>query len=183
MIATLKRLRFVLAMAAVLALVAVISPRSARAALGGSLQGTRDMLALLPPVFLLTGLLDVWVPREVIVKHVGAEAGLRGLLLPLALGSIAAGPLYAAFPLATMLLGKGARPANVFFFLGVWSSAKLPIVMFETAVMGGVFTALHVGVSLTLYYLFALLMERLLCPNGADCTARLAPGQEQVGVG
>lgn len=174
MIARLRAYRFALAMLAALALTAALSPRSASAALGHTGASSRDMLALLPPVFLLIGLLEAWVPREVIVRHVGVEAGARGLLVPLLLGTLAAGPLYAAFPLAALLLGKGARPANVFFFLGVWSSAKLPNAMFEAAVMGPTFTALHIGVSLVAFYAFALLMERLLCPRGPEGCAQAA---------
>lgn len=162
MIRLLKTWRWALAVGAAVALTAAASPAAGAAALRNTAATTRDMLSLLPPVLVIIGLVEVWVPREVIVRHVGPESGVRGVLIPLVLGSVAAGPLYAAFPLAALLLAKGARPANVFFFLGVWSSSKLPILMFEAGVMGTAFTALHVGVSLSAAYLFALLMERLL---------------------
>lgn len=175
MMRALKQYRFALGMAAVVAVVAAISPGTGAAALRSSAASTRDMLALLPPVLVIIGLIEAWVPREVIVRHVGPGAGIRGVLFPLLLGSVAAGPLYAAFPLAAVLLAKGARPANVFFFLGVWSSSKLPILMFEAGVMGSTFTALHVGVSLVAYYLFAVLMERLLQGRlGPDATVEIA---------
>ncbi|ACG71608.1 conserved hypothetical protein [Anaeromyxobacter sp. K] len=167
----LKAWRVPLAVAAAVALTAMASPSAGAAALRNAAGSTREMLGLLPPVLLLIGLLEVWVPREVIVRNVGAGAGLRGVLIPLALGSVAAGPLYAAFPLAAVLLAKGARPANVFFFLGVWSGAKLPILMFEAGVMGAPFTALHVGIGLLGAYAFALVIERLLCPDGPGACA------------
>ncbi len=39
------------------------------------------MLGVIPPIFILLGLLDTWVPREKVVNHLGAGSGLRGLSL------------------------------------------------------------------------------------------------------
>ncbi|MDD2295670.1 MAG: permease, partial [Eubacteriales bacterium] len=73
-----------------------------------------EMLSILPPIFLLLGLMDVWIPRETMMKYMGRDAGLRGGLLAFAMGSAAAGPLYAAFPVSGMLLKKGVTLSNVF---------------------------------------------------------------------
>lgn len=172
MIARLKPYRFLLAMLGALGLSAALSPSVAVTSLRQARASTLDMLALLPPVLILIGLLEVWVPRETVARHLGSGAGARGLVVPLVMGSVAAGPLYAAFPVAAMLLAKGARPANVFFFLGVWSGAKLPIVMFESAVMGPAFTTLHVAVSVLGSLGFAYLMELLLGPRGLEGLAQ-----------
>ena len=34
-----------------------------------------EMLSFLPPVFIILGLLDVWVPREVVISHLGRGSG------------------------------------------------------------------------------------------------------------
>ena len=96
-----------------------------------SVSNTIEMLSLLPPVFILVGLLDVWVPKETIIQYMGENSGWKGILMALFLGSAAAGPLYVAFPVTALLLRKRARLAYVLFFLGVWSTTKLPIVLYE----------------------------------------------------
>ena len=94
-----------------------------------SVSNTLEMLSLLPPVFILVGLLDIWVPKETIIRYMGENSGWKGILMALFLGSAAAGPLYVAFPVTALLLRKKARLAYVLFFLGVWSTTKLPIVL------------------------------------------------------
>ena len=107
-----------------------------------------DMLKVLPPIFLLIGLFDVWVPRETLMPLMGEKSGLKGALLAFALGSFTAGPLYAAFPVAAILMKKGARYANVLIFIGAWSSTKLPLMLFESTSLGGTFTLVRLVVNL-----------------------------------
>lgn len=99
-----------------------------------------EMAMILPPIFVLLGLLDVWVKRETMVKMMGKGSGLKGILLAFLLGSAAAGPLYAAFPVALMLLRKGSSFKNVQIMIGAWSTTKIPMLMFEAASMGLTFT-------------------------------------------
>ena len=130
-------------------------------AVGITAANIKTMFTLLPPILILVGLLDVWVPKETLVKYMGTESGVIGVIIALVLGSAAAGPLYAAFPIAALLLKKGARLAYVIFFLGVWSSTKLPIVLFEVASLGLKFTLVHIGVSLPLYLATAYFIEKI----------------------
>jgi len=125
-----------------------------------SISNLSEMLLLVPPIFIVMGLLDVWVPKEILIKYMGHGSGATGLLIALLLGTAAAGPLYVAFPLGVLLLKKGARLSNVIFFLGVWSSTKLPIILFEIASLGMKFTLIHIGVSLPLYLLIAYIIEK-----------------------
>ena len=90
-----------------------------------------EMIQVLPPVFILLGLLDVWVKRETMVKMMGKDSGIMGILLAFLLGSAAAGPLYAAFPVALTLLRKGSSFRNVLILIGAWSTTKLPLLLFE----------------------------------------------------
>jgi hypothetical protein len=83
------------------------------------------MLSVLPPIFILLGLLDVWVDRATMMKFTGKGSGLKGVLIAFLLGSAAAGPLYAAFPVAGVMLKKGSSLFNVFIFIGAWSTTKI----------------------------------------------------------
>lgn len=123
------------------------------------------MLGVIPPIFILIGLLDVWVPRETMIKYMGDDSGLKGLFFAFILGSLAAGPLYAAFPVAAILLKKGARFAYVIFFLGTWTSAKLPLILFEMTSLGVNFTLIHVGSMMFMYLFGAFLLEKMLQPH------------------
>lgn len=40
-----------------------------------------EMLSILPPIFILLGLLDVWVKRETMIKYMGDNSGLVGILI------------------------------------------------------------------------------------------------------
>ncbi len=126
-----------------------------------SLENLGQMLSFLPAIFILVGLLDVWIPKETMIKYMGDNSGIKGILIAFFLGSAAAGPLYAAFPVAALLLKKGARLAYVLIFLGAWSSTKLPLILFEIASLGVRFTVIHVSVSIVSFLAIAFLMEKL----------------------
>lgn len=121
-----------------------------------------EMLSVLPPVFILLGLLDVWVKRETMIKYMGEHSGMIGVLIAFFLGSAAAGPLYAAFPVAGVLLRKGSRLSNVFIMLGAWSTTKIPLLLFEASAMGLPFTLLRLGLDIIGIALIAFFSERLL---------------------
>lgn len=107
-----------------------------------------EMLKVLPPIFILIGLFDVWVPRETLVKYMGEGSGLKGMLLAFFLGSFTAGPLYASFPVAVILMKKGSKFSNVLIFIGAWSSTKLPLMLFETTNLGLSFTLVRFGLNI-----------------------------------
>jgi len=94
---------------------------------------------VLPPIFILLGLLDAWVPREAMIRFMGEHSGIKGILLAFLLGSAAAGPLYAAFPIAAVLMKKGAGFGNVMIFIGAWSTTKIPQLLFEISALGARF--------------------------------------------
>lgn len=95
-----------------------LEPAVGKKALALTGDNVLEMLSFLPPIFVLLGLLDVWVDRETMMKYMGEGSGARGMLLAFILGSAAAGPLYAAFPMAAVMMKKGASMRNVFIFIG-----------------------------------------------------------------
>ena len=119
-----------------------------------------NMLFLLPPVLIFVGLLDKWVEKETLIRYMGKKSGIYGILFSLFLGVIAAGPLYLAFPIAVLLLKKGASIRYVVFFLGVWTTAKLPVVVYEFDSFGVKFTLIHICFGLVFYYLMGIVFEK-----------------------
>ena len=137
-----------------------LNPSIGRTALAVTGDNVLEMLSFLPPIFVLLGLLDVWVDRETMMKYMGRGSGTRGMLLAFILGSAAAGPLYAAFPMAGVMMKKGASMLNVFIFIGAWSTTKIPLIMFETATLGFRFMALRLVFNLAGIFLIAFILER-----------------------
>ena len=171
-----RRYLFAAVMLAVLGAVMLIDMKTGKTALNTMLFSLREMATVLPPIFILLGLLDVWVPRETMVRFMGEGSGIRGALLALILGSAAAGPLYAAFPVAGMFMRKGAKFSNVVLFIGAWSTTKVPMFMFELASLGPVFALTRMGLSIAGIALIALAMSRLIKKN--EVTAIYARAKE-----
>lgn len=140
----------------------IMSPSKGKIASLSALVNIKTVGLVLPPIFILIGLLDVWVPKETMVKFMGRGSGFKGGLIAVFLGTVGAGPLVVAFPIAALLIKKGARLAYVFLFLGAWTSVKLPIFMFELANFGTKFTVIHVITSLTVYLIGAIVIEKFL---------------------
>ncbi|QGU96881.1 permease [Clostridium bovifaecis] len=122
----------------------------------------KEMLGVIPPIFILLGLLDVWVKKEVMIKYMGENSGFVGVLLAFLLGSAAAGPLYAAFPIAEILIKKGSKFSNVLIFIGSWSTTKIPMILFETSSMGWEFTALRFVINIFGIGFIAYVTEKIL---------------------
>ncbi len=119
-----------------------------------------SMLIIVPPIFILIGLFDAWVPRETVINLMGKESGLKGMALAFFLGAFSAGPTIAAFPLAMIMLKKGASYSNVLFFLMVWSSLKLPIVFFQISQLGFQFAMLINSIMFVVFIIAALVAEK-----------------------
>ena len=126
-----------------------------------SVRSFLEMLFIIPPVFVLLGLLDVWVPRESMVRYMGEGSGLKGILLSLFIGSAAAGPLYAAFPVAAVFMKKGVSFSNVMIFIGAWSTTKIPMVLFEFESLGASFALTRLLVDIPGIIIIALLLTKL----------------------
>lgn len=133
------RYRVFLLIIAADAVIWAVRPSAGTAVFERTLSNFAEMAAVLPPIFLLIGLLDVWVPRETLMRFLGDRSGLLGVAISIVLGAAAAGPLYAAFPVAAIMMRKGAKFSNVIVFLGSWSTLKIPMALFEASALGARF--------------------------------------------
>ena len=142
-------------------------------------RGLVDVALVVPSVLVLMGLFDAWVPKEAVARSLGPASGIRGVLLALLLGTGAAGPIYAAFPIGVTLREKGARPANLVIFLGAWATIKLPMLMMESAFLGLRFALLRLALTLPGILACGFLMEALLSgkPSASQAHANTHPGE------
>lgn len=161
----LKRYKIFIGLLAINLIILFVFPNIGIKSLQLSLSNTFEMLTIVPPIFILLGLLDVWVKRETMVKYMGEGSGFIGILLAFFIGSAAAGPLYAAFPVAGVLIKKGSKLSNVFIMLGAWSTTKIPLLLFEASSMGLKFTFLRLVLDLFGIAIIAYFTEKLLTKN------------------
>lgn len=156
-----KNNKFLIISIIMLIIISIVDMNLTYKALNGTWNQIVSMLMIVPPIFILIGLFDVWVDRETVIKLMGENSGLKGMGLAFFLGAFSAGPTLAAFPLALIMLKKGAKQSNVIFFLMVWSSLKLPIIFYQITTIGFKFSMIINGTMLVVFVLGALLSEKL----------------------
>ncbi|AOY74976.1 permease [Clostridium formicaceticum] len=155
----LKKYRFFLTTTFIMLLIFLINKEMAAKAMNITGYSFKEMILVIPPVFVLLGLLDVWVPKEIMMKYMGEKSGVKGIVLAIILGSAAAGPLYGAFPIAAVFMKKGVKFSNVLIFIGAWSTTKIPMFLFELSALGGKFAITRLLVDIP----GIILMAYILC--------------------
>lgn len=95
-----------------------------------------QILPLLVFAFIVAGMIQVLIPREVIAKWVGAESGLRGLLVGTIAGGLAPGGPYVSLPVAAGLLHSGASVGTMVAFLTGWSLWAIQRLPMEVGILG-----------------------------------------------
>ncbi len=125
-----------------------------------SVKSFIEMLLVIPPIFVILGLLDVWVPKETMVKFMGEQSGLKGIILAFLIGSAAAGPLYGAFPVAAIFMKKGVSFKNILIFIGAWSTTKIPMFLFETSSLGLAFSLTRLLVNIPGILIISFLISK-----------------------
>lgn len=126
----------------------------------------KELLSVMPFVFILIGLFEVWVKRETVEKHLGEDSGFLGFVWAVLFAGTVIGGLYIAFPVAYSLYNKGARLRIVFTYIGAAAIARAPMTIFEASFLGVKFTAVRMAISLPLVILTASLLEKYL--EGSD---------------
>lgn len=136
-----KRNKTVFGVAFLYLVLFVFSPEKAFASVNNSVYYLVEMFQVLPVIFLLTVVIEALVPKKTIMNSFGEGSGWRGKVYSLILGSISAGPVYAAFPVCKTLLGKGASITNIVIVLSSWAVIKVPMLANEVKFLGVEFMA------------------------------------------
>ncbi|OMH41220.1 permease [Desulfurobacterium indicum] len=121
-----------------------------------------EMVSILPAVMILMGLFAVFVPNDLIIKHLGETAGLKAILLGILLGTLPTGPLYVAFPMASALLKKGARISCIVAFLSAWACIKIPQEMVELQFLGFKFMIARLILTVFFVIIMSLIIEKFV---------------------
>jgi uncharacterized membrane protein YraQ (UPF0718 family) len=103
--------------------------------LTGLLAAGRTLWRTLPPLllgFVVAGLAQVLIPKDLITRWLGSGAGARGILIGCVVGGLVPGAPHATFPLVATLYQAGASLGAVVGFVSawaLWSVARLPVEM------------------------------------------------------
>ena len=152
----------ILFIAAAYIAVFVINQNMGIASVKNSFYYIKEMIMIMPVIFILTALLDLWVPKEKIIKYLGKEAKAKGVVLSFILGSISAGPIYAAFPLCVMLHKKGASVRNLVIILSAWAVIKVPMLLNEMKFLGLKFMAVRWVLTVIAIMIFSWITARIV---------------------
>ena len=163
--AVVKRYKLFILLFVINIIILLVSPQLGRESVELTKANLMEMISVIPPIFLLLGLLDVWIERETMVKYMGDKSGLKGSVIAFIMGSAAAGPLYAAFPIAAILIKKGVRFLNVFIFIGAWSTTKIPMILFESTSLGWQFMSMRLIGNIVGIISIAIILEKTMTPK------------------
>jgi uncharacterized membrane protein YraQ (UPF0718 family) len=116
----------------------VVVVRNPALAAGGLKAGGASLLRALPLVvagFALAGLFQAVEVRELVTNWLGAQSGIRGILLGTLLGALTPGPVYFALPLAGGLLKGGAGAGVVVAYVTAWDACSLRRLMIDLSLL------------------------------------------------
>ena len=104
-----------------------------------------EILPLLVFAFIMAGMVQVLLPRELISKWVGAESGMRGILIGTISGGFSPGGPYISLPIVAGLLRAGAGIGTMVAFLtgwSLWAVSRLPM---EIGILGWKFAGIRIA--------------------------------------
>ena len=157
-----KRYKFFIAVTVSLIILFFINYQAGIKAVEITAFSFKKMILIIPPIFILLGLLDTWVPKATMVKYMGENSGIKGVFLSLFIGSSAAGPLYGAFPVAAIFMKKGVKFSNIIIFLGACSTTKIPMLLFEMSSLGKKFALSRLGINILGILIMSWMISKLI---------------------
>lgn len=157
-------------------------PSKGLLALQNSMYYVFEMLLIMPVVFVLTALIEGWVPKQAIINSFGEGSGIKGNILAFLLGSFSAGPIYAAFPVCKMLLDKGAGVANVVIVLSAWAVVKIPMLANEAKFLGPDFMILRWVLTSISIFVMAYIIAKQVKKEDMPAPTSSGAAQNQIHI-
>ncbi len=136
----------------------------ANLALDGLISGARTLLNVTPlliAAFVVAGLAQVLVSRQMIDRWLGAGSGWRGIMLACLGGALIPGGPYVYYPIAGAFLQAGAGLGVLTAFVyakNLWSLSRLPL---EFALLGIRLTLTRYALTLVVPPVLGFLAEAL----------------------
>lgn len=124
-----------------------------------------DAMIILPMITMgvvVGALFTTLVPRAIISRHLGKQAGFRGIALASLIGTVMPAGPFASFPLVLALGRSGASIGALIAFLTAWATVGLNrLVIWELPFMGLEFSMLRFLASLPVPLVAGVLADSL----------------------
>ncbi len=102
-------------------------------------SGFRTLIAILPVLvvsFMLSGLIRILIPDEVIANWFSAGSGLRGIIIASGAGMLTPGGPFVCFPIALMVTKSGAGIGPIVSYIAGWATIGLFRIPFKVSILG-----------------------------------------------
>jgi len=113
------------------------------------LKSAGDLLLQIIPLlifaFIVAGMAQTLIPREMISRWVGVESGFRGILIGTLMGSLTPGGPFVTMPIAAGLLRTGASVGTMVAFVTAWSLVAVTRLPLEVGLLGWKFTLIRLA--------------------------------------
>jgi len=76
-----KKFKFPIIIAIVFIALTIWLPDTARRSSIVTMNYLKEMFLIMPPVFILMGLIEIWIPKDKIQKWLGSGSGIKGTTL------------------------------------------------------------------------------------------------------
>jgi len=104
-----------------------------------------EILPLLFFAFIIAGMVQVLLPKDLLSKWVGMESGLKGILFGTVAGGLTPGGPYVSLPVVAGLLKAGASAGTMVAYLTSWSLWAIGRLPMEFGILGWKFTLLRLA--------------------------------------
>lgn len=104
-----------------------------------------QILPLLLFAFIVAGMIQALVPKELLSKWIGEKSGMRGIWIGTVAGGFSPGGPYVSLPIVAALMHSGASVGTLVAFLtgwSLWAIARLPM---EVGILGWRFTLIRLA--------------------------------------
>jgi len=95
-----------------------------------------NILPLLIFAFIIAGLIQVLLPKQIVSGWLSDKSGFRGILIACLAGAVTPGGPYVSFPIAFSLYKSGAGIGCVVAYIAAWKMWTIAGIPFEVAFLG-----------------------------------------------
>ena len=95
--------------------------------------------------FIVAGMVQVLLPKEIIGRWIGAESGMRGILLGSVAGGLTPGGPYVSLPMVAGFFSAGAGIGTMVAYISAWSIYAIARLPLEIGILGWRFTAIRLA--------------------------------------
>jgi len=122
----------------------------------------KEVIIVLPAIFIFIGLFDVWIKRATIESHLGIKSkfAAEGYFWAILLSTLNVGGMLLSFPMAYSLYKKNARLSVVLTYLCASGLLRINMIVFEITSLGLKFTIIRILTAIPLVIISSIIIEK-----------------------